>query len=103
MQAKCQHPQQRDKSDALRHDDPPFELSLVALGVHADLDDFFISGFVLYRVALVVDLLYGLFGGSIELELKYIYCIFGFYQGIATACSTALLRSYTIVRRQSKD
>ena len=72
---------------------PTLDRSPVAIEICADPDDFFISGFVLYSVALVVDLLYGLFGGSIELELKYIYCIFDFYQCIATARGTALLRS----------
>ena len=103
MQAKCQHPQQKDKSDALRHDAPPFKRSLVAIKVRAALDDLLISGFVLDCIAFVVDLFYGIFGSPIELELKYIYCIFDFYQCIATARGTALLRSYTIVRRQSKD
>ena len=56
--------------DTLLHDDPPFERSLVALEIRADLDDFLVSGFVLDCIALVVNLFYGLFGGSIELEFK---------------------------------
>ena len=84
-------------------DDPSLDGSPVALEVRADFDDLFVAGFVRDRIALVVDLFKCLFGGSVELEFKKIYCIFGFDECVAAACGAALLRADAKLRYKRKN
>ena len=75
---------------------PAFYRSLIFLKVHADLDHTLVARFILYGIAFFIDLPERFLCRAIELEFKYINCIFSFYQRIATPCRAALLRAHRI-------